>query len=107
MMKTKIRNLSYYSLVLLAAGLVTLTYSCSDSAASPSMQQQAPATLLVLSVDLLPATTWQEYSASLEGKTNVEIRPQVDGYIERIYVEEGAYVKAGQPLFKINDRPYQ
>jgi membrane fusion protein (multidrug efflux system) len=71
------------------------------------MMQQAPPALPVLSVDLLPATTWQEYSASLEGKTNVEIRPQVDGYLERIYVEEGAYVKAGQPMFKINDRPYQ
>ena len=68
MMKTKIRNLSY-SLVLLAIGLVTLTNSCSDSAASPSYQQQAPPALPVLSVDLLPATTWQEYSASLEGKT--------------------------------------
>lgn len=107
MMKTKIKNLSYYSLVLLTAGIVTLTNSCSDSAASPAMQQQAPPALPVLSVELQPATTWQEYSASLEGKKNVEIRPQVDGYIERIYVEEGAYVKAGQPLFKINDRPYQ
>lgn len=107
MMKTKIKNLSLYSLVLLAAGLVIFAYSCSDSAASPSYGAQAPPALPVLSVDLLPATTWQEYSASLEGKTNVEIRPQVDGYLERIYVEEGAYVKAGQPLFKINDRPYQ
>jgi len=52
------------------------------------------------------ATTYQEYSASLEGKTNVEIRPQVTGYLDKIYIEEGAYVTAGQPLFKINDRPY-
>lgn len=107
MMKTKIENLSYYSLLLLICALLTLGYSCSDSAASPAIQQQAPPALPVLSVDLSPATTWQEYSASLEGKTNVEIRPQVDGYIEKIYVEEGAYVKAGQTLFRINDRPYQ
>lgn len=107
MMKTKIRNLSYYSLVLVAAAMITLAYSCSDSTASPAMQQQAPPSLPVLAVSLLPATTWQEYSASLEGKMNVEIRPQVDGYLEKIYVEEGAYVKAGQTLFKINDRPYQ
>lgn len=107
MMKTKIRNLSYYSLVLVAAAMITLAYSCSDSNASPAMQQQAPPSLPVLAVSLLPATTWQEYAASLEGKKNVEIRPQVDGYLEKIYVEEGAYVKAGQPLFRINDRPYQ
>jgi membrane fusion protein (multidrug efflux system) len=107
MMKTKIRNHSYFPLVLLAAGMITLAYSCSDSAASPAMPSQAPPSLPVLAVNLLPATTWQEYSASLEGKINVEIRPQVDGYIEKIYIEEGGFVKQGQPLFKINDRPYQ
>jgi membrane fusion protein (multidrug efflux system) len=39
-------------------------------------------------------------------KNNVEIRSQVDGYLDRIYVEEGAYVRAGQPLFKIDPRVY-
>lgn len=34
------------------------------------------------------------------------MRPQVDGYLDKIYVEEGSFVKTGQPLFKINDRPY-
>jgi len=37
---------------------------------------------------------------------NVEIRPQVEGYLEKIYVDEGAYVKAGQLLFKIDPRVY-
>jgi membrane fusion protein (multidrug efflux system) len=31
----------------------------------------------------------------------------VEGYLEKVLVEEGAYVKAGQPLFKINDRPFR
>jgi membrane fusion protein, multidrug efflux system len=60
----------------------------------------------VLPINSAAATTFQEFSASVEGKTNVEIRPQVSGYLEKIYVEEGAYVAAGQLLFKINDRPY-
>jgi membrane fusion protein (multidrug efflux system) len=60
-------------------------------------------------IELQPqaATTYRDYSATLEGKVNVEIRPQVDGYIEKIFVDEGAYVKAGQPLFKINARVYR
>ncbi|MCC2598302.1 efflux RND transporter periplasmic adaptor subunit [Sphingobacterium sp. FBM7-1] len=49
----------------------------------------------------------KEYSASIEGIANVEIRPQVSGYLSKIYVDEGEYVKAGQPLFKIDDRVYQ
>jgi membrane fusion protein, multidrug efflux system len=65
-----------------------------------------PQALPVLPINSAAATTFQEFSASIEGKTNVEIRPQVSGYLDKIYVEEGAYVAAGQPLFKINDRPF-
>ncbi len=54
----------------------------------------------------MPATTFQTFPASVQGKINVEIRPQVDGYLKKLYVDEGAYVKAGQPLFKIDDAPY-
>lgn len=49
----------------------------------------------------------KEYSASIEGIANVEIRPQVSGYLSKIYIDEGAYVKVGQPLFKVEDRVYQ
>lgn len=61
----------------------------------------------VSTVDTASATTFTDYSATLEGKVNVEIRAQVDGYLEKIFVDEGAFVKEGQALFKINDQPYQ
>ena len=48
-----------------------------------------------------------QYLGSIEGVENVGIRPQVDGILEEIYVDEGDYVKKGQPLFKINSQPYQ
>jgi membrane fusion protein, multidrug efflux system len=83
--------------------LLVLLYSCSSKPAETAMP---PAQLPVMSVITAPGTTYQEFSASLEGTVNVEIRPQVDGYLEKIYVDEGAYVKAGQPLFKINARVY-
>lgn len=71
------------------------------------MPQQAPQALPVLTVSSMSATTYQEFSASLEGSKDIEIRPQVEGYIDRIYVDEGAHVRKGQPLFHINDRPYR
>lgn len=43
-----------------------------------------------------------DYPASIQGQQNIEIRPRVDGYIDKIYVDEGTVVKAGQILFKIN-----
>lgn len=48
----------------------------------------------------------REYPASIEGVTDVEIRPQVSGYLQKVYIDEGGYAKAGQVLFKIDDRPY-
>jgi len=60
-----------------------------------------------MTVNLSDAIVTTVYSALLEGKVNVEVRPQVDGMLQTIYVDEGSYVKAGQPLFKIDDRVYR
>lgn len=42
------------------------------------------------------------YPAVLKGEQDIDIKPRVDGFIDAIYVDEGATVKKGQPLFKIN-----
>lgn len=86
--------------------LIAALYGCGSSVANENYGAPPPPQLPVLALATTSATTHTEYSASLEGKVNVEIRPQVEGYLEKIYVDEGAYVRAGQPLFKINDRVY-
>ena len=83
-----------------------ILYSCNSSSGNEAAYQMPPQQLPVVAVNALPATTYQEYSASIEGTKDVEIRPQVNGYLEKIYVDEGAQVKKGQPLFQINNRPY-
>lgn len=40
-----------------------------------------------------------KYSAVIEGKQDVEVRPQVSGTITRVLVEEGAHVRKGEVLF--------
>jgi RND family efflux transporter MFP subunit len=89
-----------------ALSIIAAAYLSSCSQVQGTQAAPPPQTLPVLAINASPATTYQEYSATVEGKTNVEIRPQVSGYLDKIYVEEGAYVTAGEPLFKINDRPY-
>ena len=81
-------------------------YGCNSSAGNNAGYEQQMQTLPVITVSKLPATTYQEFSASLEGSKDIEIRPQVDGYLDKIYVDEGAYVRKGQLLFHINARPY-
>jgi membrane fusion protein (multidrug efflux system) len=60
----------------------------------------------LLPVATSSAITEQDYTASIQGKVDVEIRPQVEGFLERVLVDEGQYVTAGQPLFKINAQTY-
>ena len=84
---------------------IILLQNCTKAAEGANTTPPAPE-LPVYTVISSPATTYQEFPTALEGKNNVEIRSQVDGYLDRIYVEEGAYVRAGQPLFKIDSRAY-
>lgn len=53
------------------------------------------------------ATLNSDFPASIQGQQNIEIRPRVEGYIDKIFVDEGAVVKAGQPLFKISAPEYE
>jgi membrane fusion protein, multidrug efflux system len=82
-----------------------ILYACKSST-NNGYGAPPPEALPVITISSMPATTYQEYTASLEGSRDIEIRPQVDGYLDRIYVDEGAYVKKGQLLFKINGQPY-
>src|ERR1700741_1356121 len=87
-------------LVLVAGLLVSVVfYACNSSAGSAYPAQGMVQALPVITLTNLPATTYQEFSASLEGSKDIEIRPQVDGYIDKIFVDEGAQVKKGQALF--------
>lgn len=53
--------------------------------------------------EVTPTTTmlYNEYPTVLEGVVDVEIRSKVDGYIEKIFVDEGQEVRKGQVLFKL------
>ena len=93
-------------LFISALSIIVAIYVSSCSQVQGTQAAPPPQALPVLAIHASPATTYTEYSATVEGKTNVEIRPQVSGYLDKIFVEEGAYVMQGQPLFKINDRPY-
>ena len=48
-----------------------------------------------------------KYSAVIEGKQDVEVRPQVSGTITQVLVEEGVHVHKGQVLFIIDQVPYR
>ncbi len=48
-----------------------------------------------------------DYPATIEGIQNIDIRPKVDGFIQKILVDEGQVVKKGQLLFTIMAPQYE
>jgi multidrug efflux system membrane fusion protein len=50
---------------------------------------------------------WDEYTGRFEAIEQVEVRPRVSGFIDKIHFTDGQMVKKGDPLFTIDPRPYQ
>ena len=98
--RKKNQALFYYVFALLAS------YGCNSSSAPEAGNELQIQALPVITVIDTTAATYKEFSASLQGSKDIEIRPQVNGYLDKIYVDEGAYVRKGQSLFQINARPY-
>lgn len=47
------------------------------------------------------------FPAQIKGKTDIEIRPQVTGFITKVHVEEGQQVVKGQTLFTLDQVQFQ
>jgi membrane fusion protein (multidrug efflux system) len=83
-------------------------------AACGKSQQQAggfhgfpPAAVTVQKVEPQTFPVSFEYVGQTQGSKDVEVRARVTGIIEKRLYQEGSFVKAGQPLFIIDARPYQ
>lgn len=93
-------------LSILAASVLIASCGKNDKQAqaggAPQIKEYKTLTLQTQS-----ATLNTDFPASIQGQQNIEIRPRVEGYIDKIFVDEGAVVKAGQPLFKISAPEYE
>ena len=88
------------SVISAVSASLLLLFSCGKTD-EKQMPAQGPLPFPVRTVAAADVQIFDEYSATLEGQQNVEIRPKVDGFIQKIYVDEGQQVKKGQLLFKI------
>lgn len=102
----KIQTISKAALTMASAALVTLT-SCSkdDNAAAGAAQQAQP--IATMTVDYGSIDLSKEYPVTIKGKTDIEIRPQVSGFITKVHVDEGDQVRNGQVLFTIDQVQFQ
>lgn len=83
-------------------GVLVFT-SCGDDKSSGEAQGQAQQAqqLPVISIPQQTLTGYSSYPASIEGIVNSGVRAKIQGYISDVLVDEGAKVRKGQPLFKL------
>ena len=90
--------------IYLAIGVLTgsaMLISCSSKQDGQAQQQEVPE-LAVITVGEEDASLETGYPATLHGKNDVEIRPQISGFLTKVNVQEGQRVSAGQVLFTID-----
>ncbi len=68
---------------------------------------QGPAEYAVLTVSTTDREVPSNYSATIRGRQDIDIYPQVAGTISQLCVTEGQRVAKGQPLFIIDQVPYK
>lgn len=86
---------------LLAAALGGCTAKAEQDTA------EAPPEVPVVTLKTSSQSLHRDYVADIQAVRNVEVRAQVAGFLEHIYVDEGKPVKKGQPLFRINASAYR
>ena len=93
------------SLVFPVVGLAFFAASCTVK--STENKVEATKQVPVVSLTVMDTTVYKEYIADIQATKNVELRSRLSGFLEKIYVDEGAVVKAGQVLFQLNNEEYK
>jgi RND family efflux transporter MFP subunit len=90
--------------VLLATAVLAVFAGCGkkeDAAAA------APPQVDVVQVAQEDVPNFNEWVAQLNGDTNAQITPKVQGYLLRQIYKDGNFVRKGELLFEIDPRPFQ
>lgn len=85
------------------AGCAMLMVSCNKT----PQTQQGSNTYATMKVEKSDRELSTSYSATIRGRQDIDIFPQVSGTIERLCVSEGEKVRRGQVLFIIDQVPYK
>ncbi len=85
--------------------LICLTVSCKSKEKEP--ESALFPELPVVAVVQKDTALQNDYVSDIQAVKNVEIRARVQGFLDKIFVDEGHEVKKGQPMFQINDIEYK
>lgn len=95
---------------LIGSVIVTsvLLMGCSQSKNSDqSTAEMPPAVVSTITVRPQSINLIENLPGRVTAYRVAEIRPQVGGIVDKVLFKQGSYVKAGQPLFKLNSEIFQ
>ncbi len=95
----KVKALSTAGISIMLASAMVLP-SCSKG----DQQQRQLTAPEIATITLAPqaADLQTTFPATIKGKTDIDIRPQVTGFITKVHVDEGQRVRKGQVLFTLD-----
>lgn len=100
------KPISSIKLSSMAALVATAALASCSGNQGQQMQMPAPS---IATVTLSPesADLQSTFPATIKGKTDIDIRPQVTGFITKVHVDEGQRVRKGQVLFTLDQVQFQ
>ena len=97
------RNIS-----MVAGAIGMVAFMLTSCGGGKGQQQAAPVTVFkTIKAEKTDITLNTKASATIRGRQDIDVYPQVGGTLQRLCVTEGQVVKKGQPLFIIDQVPYQ
>ena len=100
------KPISSFKMSSMAALLATAALASCSGNQGQQMQMPAPS---IATIPLAPesADLQSTFPATIKGKTDIDIRPQVTGFITKVHVDEGQRVRKGQVLFTLDQVQFQ
>jgi membrane fusion protein, multidrug efflux system len=81
-------------------------FSSSSAETKPAARQPQALPVPVAVIDQQEVLTWDEFSGRLEAVERVDVRSRVAGQVKSVHFTEGALVKSGDLLVRIDPDPY-
>lgn len=98
-----LRRLPGLWVTLIICLVLPVAMACSKKEAPPP----PPPEVQVAEVVQKDVPIYIELVGSTLGSEDVEIRARVEGYLVSILFTEGSFVRKGQPLYKIDSKPFE
>lgn len=105
-MKSAKITISALALCAVTLGLAAVSCSGGKEQNAAAAQQQVPK-VKVETVEYSTSELNSSYPAIIKGRSDVDVRPMVSGFITKVYVDEGQRVARGQTLFTIDPVQYE